>query len=519
MRYDEKPTRSVFSAYVLGSADFMKGKLTDQSLGELIREISSKGLSGTLRLEHERAQCAVYFDKGRLVFAASNLRALRLRVYLRKLPNVTKSSLDKLASNLPDLQLLAALRSAGVVTMDQAEALLKALVTDVLRTALQWGNGNWEFDERARFAEPFQVNLEIPNLLRQAAHRAPAALVTSRFLNPKELFSRAPRVSNIDGLLPSESFILSRLDTPMAIENLVTVSGVPEEEAHRMIYGLALSGCVTREFWQNAFRTDAATAPPDPVETKILSASKFEKADEDIDLEQFLNRVNQAADHYDILELPLKADAVEVKEAYYKIARRYHPDRFHLKSGTSLHTKLGSAFARVTQAYETLMEPNARASYDAALIRTRNFESSNIAKAEAKAVGDADFDLEENSEHPEHNFRQGFTALQQGRVNAAINYLAVAARLMPNEARYRAHYGKALAASERTRRLAEVELQAAIKLEPRNPTYRILLAELYLDLNFHRRAQTELERALSLDPNSASANSLLRKLLKRRKTV
>ena len=40
----------------------MKGTLTDQPLAELIREIVSKGFSGTLRLEHDRVQTAVYFE-------------------------------------------------------------------------------------------------------------------------------------------------------------------------------------------------------------------------------------------------------------------------------------------------------------------------------------------------------------------------------------------------------------------------------------------------------------------------
>ena len=39
-----------------------------------------------------------------------------------------------------------------------------------------------------------------------------------------------------------------------------------------------------------------------------------------------------------------------------------------------------------------------------------------------------------------------------------------------------------------------------------------MLAELYFDLKFHRRAQTELDRALALDPKNTSAQSLLRKL-------
>jgi cytochrome c-type biogenesis protein CcmH/NrfG len=133
---------------------------------------------------------------------------------------------------------------------------------------------------------------------------------------------------------------------------------------------------------------------------------------------------------------------------------------------------------------------------------------------------DSEFDLESTGDAvpPEQNFQLGRIALQEGRINAAMNHLAAAARLAPDEARYRAHYGKALARTERTRRLAEGELQAAVRLDPTNAMYRTLLAELYFDLNFHRRAQTEAERALTLDPNNALASSLLRKLQASRKT-
>ncbi|MEK6279826.1 MAG: DUF4388 domain-containing protein [Acidobacteriota bacterium] len=498
----------------------MKGNLTDQPLVELIREISSKGLSGTLRLQHERAQFAVYFEDGQLIFAASNLRTFRLREYLGKRTELTKQELDRLGINLSDLRLVAALRANGVLPGQQIDALLATIVNDILRVVLLWTEGSWEFDERARLDESSRVNVNVNSLLREAAHRMPSKLISSRFRNPNEKFARAARISEISSVLPAESFILSRLDTPTKLEELVAVSGIPDREAHRMIYGLALSGLVTREYWQNAFRTDAAKTPKEQPGASPMVASKFEKPDEDSDLEQFLQRVSEASDHYEILGLPLKPDPNDVKDAYYSLARRYHPDRFHLKSGTSLHAKLGSAFARVTQAYETLMDSKARAAYDNTLERTKQFKMANAERADTSVADNSEFDLESTGDAvpPEQNFQLGRTALQEGRINAAVNYLAAAARLEPDEARYRAYYGKALARTERTRRLAEVELQAALKLDPANAMYHTLLAELYFDLNFHRRAQSEVERALALEPNNAAASSLLRKLQESRKT-
>jgi curved DNA-binding protein CbpA len=512
----------------------MKGTLNYQPLAELIREIYSKDLSGTLRLERDRAQTAVYFDKGRLIYAASNLRTLRLREYLNKRGLVAERDRASLENNLSDLALAEALSAAGRRRQKEINAVLTTLIADVLRVALLWTEGTWDFNERARLDEPVPAKIDITNLLRETAQRMPLKLVSDRFRNPSEIITRASEVSSTTNFLPAESFLLSRLDKPTKLEELVSLSGLPEPDAHRVIYGLALSGLVKREYWQNAFRTEAAKTnveQPDVSAEPIIPTSESPEresrwtsvSDEDADLQEFLQRLSKATNYYEVIELPSTAKQTEIKDAYYALARRYHPDRFHLKSGTRLHAEISSAFARITQAYETLTDPNARSAYDHSMERSRQFsQSAPKAKAGpvADTVDDLNFEMDESRSAPsraEYSFREGFGALQQGRINAAVTHLSAASRLAPHEARYRAYYGRALAASEQTRRLAENEIQAAVKLEPANAAFRTMLAELYFDLKFHRRAQTELDRALALDPNSAIAHSLLRKLQKSRK--
>jgi curved DNA-binding protein CbpA len=509
----------------------MKGKLTDQPLAELIREIASKNLSGTLRLEHDRARTAVYFVDGQIVYAASNVRTLRAREYLTNRGLVSENELARLEVNLSDLSLTNNLVANGTLSQEQIDGLLQMLVTDILRVSLLWTEGTWEFDDRARLDDQVHIKPDINNLLREAAHRLPVKFVSLRFRNPNEIISRAPGVANNSNFLPAESFILSRLDSPIKVEELVSISGLSELDAQRVIYGLALSGVVTREYWHNAFRADAAKPAKDLAEIsssaaevtsgKSESATRWKTANDEADLENFLERLAGAVTYYEVMDVPPPATAEEVKDAYYSLARRFHPDRFYLKTGTSLHAKLSSAFARITQAYETLTDVNARAAYDAALERSRQFADSAPKKKDRVTESVDDFDLEtglgNEAGQAEYNFREGFGALQQDRINAAINHLAAAARAVPHEARYRAYYGRALAATERTRRLAENEIQAAVKLEPSNALYRTMLAELYFDLKFHRRARTELERALALDPNNASAQLLQRKLTRSQK--
>jgi len=504
----------------------MKGRLTDQPLAELIREIFSKGLSGTLRLEHERAQVAVYFKDGQVVFAASNIRTLRLREYLTKRDLVSEKELASQGNSLSDLGLAAALRANGSLRPEDINAVLATLVNDTLRVALLWTEGSWDFSERARLDDEVRVRVDTNNLLREAAHRLPLTFVSLRFRNPGETVSRAAEVSVQGNFLPGESFMLSRLDAPTNVEQLIAASGLRELDAYRILYGLTLSGLVTREYWQNAFRTEpgaptkaqmaARVSPATSVTESEPAENRWGSVNEDKDLQPFLYRLSEATNYYQVLDLPLTAEATEIKDAYYALARRYHPDRFHLKSGTGLHAQISSAFVRITQAYETLTDPKARSTYDQSLQRSRQFaDSAPKAVDDGSVPASADeFDLEIGSSvgQAEDSFREGFGALKQGRFNAALPHLAAATRLAPHVAQYRAYYGRALSANENTRRLAESEIQAAVTLDPANAVYRTMLAELYFDLKFHRRAKAELDRALALDPNYPSAHSLLRRL-------
>ncbi|HEY7544848.1 MAG TPA: DUF4388 domain-containing protein, partial [Blastocatellia bacterium] len=73
----------------------MNGQLSQKPLVELIREISSKSMGGRLHLEHDRVRVAAYFDSGKFLYAASNVRTLRLREYLLKSNLVSEQDLTQ----------------------------------------------------------------------------------------------------------------------------------------------------------------------------------------------------------------------------------------------------------------------------------------------------------------------------------------------------------------------------------------------------------------------------------------
>ena len=156
----------------------------------------------------------------------------------------------------------------------------------------------------------------------------------------------------------------------------------------------------------------------------------------------------------------------------------------------------------MAHAHETLKGAQNRELYD---YRVRK-ELAELEKRKASGnVGNDGIQTEQAAE----NFERGFSLLMEHGHEEALPFLARAVHFAPKNARYHAYYGKALSADEKQRHKAESEMQAALKLEPNNPTFRILLAEFFIQFNLLKRAEGELKRLLDVFPNNREARDLL----------
>ena len=91
--------------------------------------------------------------------------------------------------------------------------------------------------------------------------------------------------------------------------------------------------------------------------------------------------MSEGRTHYEILELAPEATADQVKKRFRELARRYHPD-LHPN-----HPEFHEIFVRITQAYETLIDPIRRAHYD---LNLRD-QARRSAAGRAGAYGSAPF--------------------------------------------------------------------------------------------------------------------------------
>ncbi len=205
-----------------------------------------------MRLARERAKAVVYFDRGEVVYAASNLRAYRFSSCALRWNLLTEAQLASVGETTSDLEAGAALLASGALSREALDALTTRQVSELLCHALLWTEGQWDFDPRVRLAGEVRASVNVKSLMVESARRLPPHFVAARLANDKEMLRPETQMPDDVNLLPAEAFVLSRVDAPLSVRDLVIVCGLPEKETLRAAYTLALGGFMRRERWPQA---------------------------------------------------------------------------------------------------------------------------------------------------------------------------------------------------------------------------------------------------------------------------
>ena len=86
---------------------------------------------------------------------------------------------------------------------------------------------------------------------------------------------------------------------------------------------------------------------------------EIEFADEAETLAQLLDQL----DYFQVLKLEQTATPNEIKDAFHRESRVFHPDRFHALPDSPLKANVGRIYKRVTEAYVILRDDVARKKY------------------------------------------------------------------------------------------------------------------------------------------------------------
>jgi tetratricopeptide (TPR) repeat protein len=504
----------------------MNGRLAPGTLPGLLRELYVGRKTGVLRLASGDVQRALRFRAGELVHATSTLPTERLGETLVREGLLCQADLDRAGElvRLDGVRLGEALRRLGAIETAALETGMAAQVRDVLLAGFA-SEGAYEFQEQSGPGdEDADVTLLVStgNVILDAVRRLRDPEVVRRGLGDLERrlgpatdpLLRFQRIT----LTPTEGYVHSRVDGTLNAREIATLAPLPAEDVLRSLLGLLSTGLVEHAAPAAKAHGRAATpAAPIVAEREApapdAQAEAAERRREILDLHAAL----AARNHFEILGVARDASEADVKAAYFRQARRFHPDVHHAPALADLRDKLEAIFIRLGQAYEVLKNTQTRRSYEARLPRVTPESpapSAPVAPATGATPPPPTPPPVDPAAQVERALRQAERHLSAQEYWDAIQALEAAEPLAQGRAlaRLRLLLAKALLKNPHWVRRAEETLLALVKDAPQHVEAHFLLGGIYKNGGLRARAASMLRKVVELDPSHEEAAAQLAEL-------
>ena len=170
------------------------------------------------------------------------------------------------------------------------------------------------------------------------------------------------------GLGPEEGFVLSRIDGSSRLGDLLNLVPFPPERTIEILRRLWIAGAIEipGHVPPVLAKKPALTPVPSTPATELVAAVVLSGVDLTLEQLQTIDRFYDAVhsrDAFELLGIPRTADKKDVKRAYFKLSKDFHPDRFFGKKLGPYSTRLTQIFQALKSSFELLSDDARRAAY------------------------------------------------------------------------------------------------------------------------------------------------------------
>lgn len=231
--------------------------------------------------------------------------------------------------------------------------------------------------------------------------------------------------------------------------------------------------------------------------------------------------------YYEILQVGRDAADAEIKKAYHRLARSFHPDK---AKDEAEKAKFEEEFALITKAYNQLKDPQNRAQYDEQLEKARGAavagatgqpaatESTSAAPRQptggGSGAGGAVNVEAGRKEIAKRAFGQGVRLLQLKEYDRAAEFLRAAVKNDGSQAVYHDRLAVALLRTRKSFSEAVDAAKRAVELDPYKTEYKMHLAELHEAIGSTKAAEDVYTDILKWDPENTIARAKLDRKMK-----
>lgn len=466
----------------------MQGHLKDFALADTLIGLQRSLKTGILTVESGDIVKRVYIKNGDMIFSASNQDEDRLGDMLLKENIITLEQFNQSVTEMKrtGLRQGAALVRLGYLAPKGLITAVRHQVESIIESLFNLEDGRFVFEEKPLPSEEvITLKLSAGNIIYYGIKRINSLQLIEKGLPPLDdvlSFSSAPLDIFQDVKLdhPGKR-IISCIDGKTTIREILSITQLDRFETLKTIYSLLSIRMI---------KVTDVFKPSSIEQEKIREEIITERLETDMDPEvrekiEVMHRRYENLGYYGILEVKDHATTAEIKKAYYKAAKKFHPDMHFYSTDDSLKMKLSEIFAYIYEAYSTLSKPHKRKEYDAGITIKPAKLTANQDKARAK-------------------FEEGMSQFRRNNYPEAELLFGGAAYFDSTISEYHYYYGLVLVGLKKFKE-AEKAFSRALKLEPYNADYLSNLGSVFLALGFPLRAKGLFEKALRTNPAHAKA--------------
>ncbi len=266
--------------------------------------------------------------------------------------------------------------------------------------------------------------------------------------------------------------IVQLVDGEKTHSEILKLSNFPKIEYFKLMYFLKVLGIV------------------EEVEPKIQIAPELER-----EIEKYFNLAREKK-YTEIFKE--KNDLEALKREYFKLSKKFHPDRVGRDIPPEVKEKIEIIFDAINKGYEILTDPEKRQEFLEEKLEEEAFNPKEFAK---------------------QSFERAKVLYRNGMYREAISLLESAVRYDKENAEYLLLLGIVQMKTAGYKKEAEENLKKVIKLSPWNSEAYYFLGKLYLEEGLINKAKSIFEKAHRQFPQHERIKQEYSKLFKEKKSI